>query len=112
MEVDEAIARWVRSLEATVTTATTAEEIATRLLPVARDDAWVIYGSSGRRSRLFLIDDQVQVRFDFDHKDQLVAYSVQRKTNWLKGPDGVLLEGFHVPDEELLFPAAGMSDEL
>ena len=104
MNVEEAIARWVQRLDATLTTATTAEEIATRMLPIARDDAWVIYGSSGRSSRLFLIDDQVQVRFDFDHKELLVSYSVHRKTNWLKGPDGVLLEGFDVPDEELLFP--------
>jgi len=105
MTPEEAITIWIRHFQTTLFQGMTEEETAKLMTPVARDDAWIYHGGSGRRSRLYLIDDYLQARFDFDHQDVLLSYAVYKKSeSWLKGPDGVLLRGAEAPDAELLFP--------
>ena len=105
-EIQDAIRRWMQHLDSTLTAAMPEAEITTRMSPLARDSAWIPYGGTGRHSRLFLIDDYVQVRFDFDAGERLVSYSVyERKNAWLKSPDGTLLSGSDAPDAELRFPS-------
>jgi|GraSoiStandDraft_36_1057302.scaffolds.fasta_scaffold300004_2 hypothetical protein len=105
MTPEEAITIWIRHFQTTLFQGISEPEIAKLMTPVARDDAWIHYGGTGRRSRLYLIDDYLQARFDFDHQDVLLSYAVYKTAEgWLKGPDGVLLRGAEAPDAELLFP--------
>lgn len=104
--IQDAIQRWRQHLDSTLTAEMPEAEIINRMSPLARDSAWIPYGGTGRRSRLFLVDDCVQVRFDFDAGERLVSYSVyEHKNAWLKSPDGTLLSGFDAPDAELSFPS-------
>jgi hypothetical protein len=103
--IKEAIDAWIRHLQTSLFPGISEKEIAELVGPVARDDAWIYQGGSGRRSRLYRIDDYLQARFDFDDQDQLLSYAVyESRENWLKGPDGTLQWGFQTSDIELWFP--------
>ena len=105
MTPEEVIKMWIQHFQTTLFQGISEQDIAKLMTPVARDHAWIYYGASGRHSRLYLIDDYLQARFDFDHQDVLLSYAVYKTAEgWLKGPDGVLLRGAEAPDAELLFP--------
>lgn len=106
MKPEEAIKMWINHFQITLFQSTSEQEVAKLMAPIARDDAWIFHGGSGRRSRLYMIDDYLQARFDFDQRDLLLSYAVyESREGWLKGPDGVLLGGYSASDAELLFPA-------
>lgn len=72
--------------------------------PLSRDRAWMYHGGSGNRSLFYLIDDCVQLRFDFDLHDTLISCAVFPKTEaWLKAPDGTLLKGGETYESDILF---------
>jgi len=102
---EEAIKMWIKHLQTVLFRGISEPEIGKLMAPVARDSAWIYHGGTGKRSRLYKIDDYVQARFDFDVQDVLISYAVfPLKAGWLKGPDGILLGGFEAPDAELFFP--------
>jgi hypothetical protein len=104
-EVSSAIKMWVEYFQTALFEGITENRVAQLMTPVARDHAWIYHGGTGMRSRLYMIDDYVQARFDFDYQDVLVSYAIYaRQEGWLKGPRSVLLHGFEASDVELLFP--------
>jgi len=104
-DISSAVKMWVDYLQPNLSKGITQDEIEQLMVSASRDKAWIYYGGSGRRSRLYMIDDYVQARFDFDDRDVLISYSVYpRPGGWLKGPGGVLLRGSETPEAELLFP--------
>jgi hypothetical protein len=105
MEISNAINLWINHFRTTLFQGASEQEIAKLMAPIARDNAWMYHGGSGNRSRFYMIDDYLRVRFDFDRRDLLLSYTVyESKEGWLKGPDGVLLNGDSAVGE-LQFPA-------
>jgi hypothetical protein len=103
--VSSAIIKWINHFQATLFEGTTEHEVAHILGSGVRDKAWIYHGGSGRRSRLYMIDDYVQARFDFDDQDLVVAYAVfAQKGGWLRGPGGALLYSPEPADIELWVP--------
>jgi hypothetical protein len=110
--IKEAIVAWREYFQTSLSQESSEQQIAQLMSGIARDDAWIPYGGSGRHSRFYLIDDYLQARFDFDHNDLLQSYSVyETKEGWLKDPQGILLSGSAAPDAELLIPSVSSQDK-
>ena len=104
--IKEAIVAWLEYFQASLSQETSEQEIARQMSGIARDDAWMPHGGSGRLSRFYLIGDYLEARFDFDHDHLLRSYSIyETREGWLKGPDGILLSGYSAADAELVIPA-------
>lgn len=103
-QVVATVQRWLEHLGTVLFPGITEDQIEEMMRPASRDSAWVAHGGSGRRSRFYLVDELVQVRFDFDGQGALASYAVHpRREPWQKAPDGTLLQGGDAPDVPMLF---------
>ncbi len=99
---EEAIEMWIKHLEATLFKGISEQDVEKLMAPVSRDKAWIYLGGSGKRSQIYMIDSYLQIRFDFNYQDFLESYTVNlSRKGWLKGPGGILLEGFDASDARL-----------
>ncbi|HEV8579160.1 MAG TPA: hypothetical protein VGX68_08755 [Thermoanaerobaculia bacterium] len=103
-QVAASVQRWLEHLGAVLFPGIMEDQIEEMMRPVSRDSAWLAHGGSGRRSRFYLVDEPVQVRFDFDGQGVLTSYAVHpRREPWRKAPDGTLLQGGDAPDVPIHF---------
>ncbi|MCB0632227.1 MAG: hypothetical protein R2824_25450 [Saprospiraceae bacterium] len=103
-ELRSALRLWTEYLLKELSTGTDLTGLELLIGPQSRDRAWIYHGGSGNRSLFFLLDDQIQIRFDLDLKDKLVAFAVFPKSKiWIKAPGGILLQGGDGSEYELHF---------
>lgn len=92
-EVDQAMKMWEHYISANLDVDNT-QKVLDMMVSGSRDSGWIYHGGSGARSLFILVDDYIQIRFDFQKDDSLVSYAVLPKPGpWLKTPDGILLKG-------------------
>jgi hypothetical protein len=103
--IENAVRMWTAHLRTVLSRGMSPEDIARLMVAISWDHAWLYYGSSGRRSRLYAIDDYLQLRFDFDADDALLSYAILASAKrWLKAPDGALLHDIDHNTADLQFP--------
>ena len=101
-DIDQVIGKWRDYLRMSLPNKATENDVEALMAPISRDWAWVPLGGSGSRLRVFMIDDHIQAQFHFDGEGFLVFNSVsERKSGWLKAPDGTLFFGYECSEDEL-----------